>query len=234
MDSKRRFSIYCSLPADVLWGSFVTHSLEMSAWLTKPKGRPVRGGRAEFCQWSMHCLQLPSIRVEEAVSWTKRFLTRKFGPKIRVYLCRQTNLKANVCRYSTFQVNRRKNATWRLRSYLEEPSCHFCQLFKRRTTQQTFSAINLPSEQKITKLSLSSQVRKQFKLLKVPFKPLRCCLRSDKLVNCHVWKFYKDLILNFRVIWSVNQIVLFNGFLSDFVEITSCVYTKTIILFNLG
>ena len=31
----------------------------------------------------------------------------------------------------------------------------------------------------------------------------------------------------------VDQIVLFNGFLSDFVEVTSCVYTKTIILFNL-
>ena len=30
------------------------------------------------------------------------------------------------------------------------------------------------------------------------------------------------------------SIVLFNAFLSDFVEITSCVYTKTIILFNLG
>ena len=33
----------------------------------------------------------------------------------------------------------------------------------------------------------------------IPLKPLRCCLRSDKLVNCHVWKFYKDLFLNFRV-----------------------------------
>ena len=33
---------------------------------------------------------------------------------------------------------------------------------------------------------------------------------------------------------SVNQIVLFNGFLSDFAEITSCIYTKTVILFNLG
>ena len=112
--------------------------------------------------WSMDCLQLPFIRVEEAVSWTQRFLTRTFGPKIEVYLCRQTNLKANVYRHSTFQVNRRKNATWRRRSYLEE-HCHFCQLFKRRTTQQTFSAINLASEQKITKLSPSSQVRKQFK-----------------------------------------------------------------------
>ena len=107
----------------------------------------------------------------------------------------------------------------------------FCQHFKRRTTQQTLSAINLTSELKITKLSFSSQVIKQFKLLKVPFKPLRCCLRSDRLVpECHVWKFYNDLFLNFRVIWSVNQIVLFNGFLSDFVEITSCAYTKTIIL----
>ena len=40
--------------------------------------------------------------------------------------------------------------------------------------------------------------------------------------------------LNFRVIWSVNQIALFNGLLPDFVEIIPCAYTKTIILFNLG
>ena len=119
-------------------------------------------------------------------------------------------------------------------SYLEEPNRHFCQHFMRRTTQQTFLAINLASQQKTTKLYFSSQVRKQFKLLTVPFKPLRCCLRSDKLVNCHVWKFCKDLFWNFCVIWSVNQIVRFNGFLSDFVEITSCVYTKKIILFNFG
>ena len=76
--------------------------------------------------------------------------------------------------------------------------------------------------------------KKQFKLLTVLFKLLRCCLRSDKLVICHVWKFYKDLFLNFRVFWSVNQIVLFNGFLSDVVEITLSIYTKIIILFNLG
>ena len=30
-----------------------------------------------------------------------------------------------------------------------------------------------------------TELRKQFKLLAVPFKSLRCCLRSDKLVNCH-------------------------------------------------
>ena len=120
------------------------------------------------------------------------------------------------------------------KSYLEQPSRHLCQHFLRRTTQQTLLAINFGSQQKTTKLYFSSQVTKQFKLLAVPFKPLRCCLRNDKLVNCHVWKFCKDLFLNLRVIWSVNQIVLFNGFLSDFVEITSCVYTKTIILFNGG
>ena len=50
-----------------------------------------------YCSWvlcSMDCLQLPFIRVKEAVSWTQTFLTRKFGPKI-VYLW-QTNLKAIV------------------------------------------------------------------------------------------------------------------------------------------
>ena len=72
-------------------------------------------------------------------------------------------------------------------SYLKEPNRHFCHHFMRRTTQQTFSAINLVSQQKTTKLFFSSQVRKQFKLLaELPFKSLRCCLRSDKLVNCYV------------------------------------------------
>ena len=33
--------------------------------------------------WLMDCLQLPFIRVEEAVSWTQRFLTRKNWPKNR-------------------------------------------------------------------------------------------------------------------------------------------------------
>ena len=81
-------------------------------------------------------------------------------------------------------------------SYLEEPNHQFCKHFMRRTTQHTFSAINLACQQKTTKLFFPSQVRKQFKLSAVPFKSLRCCLWSDKLVNCHVWKFYKDLFLN--------------------------------------
>ena len=100
-----------------------------------------------------------------------------------------------------FYISSKQEKEWyrKTTSYLEQPSRHFCQHFMRRTTQQTFLTINLASQQKTTKLYFSSQVRKQFKLLTVPFKPLRCCLRSDKLVNCHVWKFYKDLFLNCRV-----------------------------------
>ena len=196
-----------------------------------------KGRFSIYCSWvlcSIDCLQLPFIRVEEAISWTQRLLTRKFGPNIEFYMWR-TNLKANVCKNATFQVNRKKNATGRRRlTSSNRAVSHFCQYFMRRTAQQTILALNLASQQKTTKLYFSSQVRKQFELLTVPFKPLRCCWRSVKLVDCHVWKFCEGLFLNFRVIWSVNQIVLFNGFLSDFVEITSCVYTKTIILFNLG
>ena len=155
-------------------------------------------------------------------SRTQRVLTRKFWLKNRSLF--MTNKFKRKC-LQKFYVSSKQEKEWyrKTTSYLEQRSRHFCQHFMRRTTQQTLLAINLASQQKTTKLFFSSQVRKQFKLLAVPFKSLRCCLRSDKLVNCHVWKFYKDLFLNFRVIWSVNQIVLFNGFLCDFVEITSCV-----------
>ena len=68
--------------------------------------------------------------------------------------------------------------------------------------KQALLAINLASQQKTTKLHFSFQVRKQFKLLAVPFKPLRCCLRNDKHVNCHclkilqrsIFKLTRDLI----------------------------------------
>ena len=36
--------------------------------------------------WSMDCLQLPFIRLEEAVSWTQRFLTRKIWPKKSTFI----------------------------------------------------------------------------------------------------------------------------------------------------
>ena len=173
----------------------------------------------------MDCLQFPCIRVEEAVSWTQLFLPRKFWLKNRsLFITNKFRRKS----LQKFYVSSKQEKKWyrKTTSYLEQPSRHFCQHFMRRTTQQTFLAVNLASQQKTTKLYFSSQVRKQFKLLAVPFKPLRCCLRNDKLVNCHVWEFCKDLFLNLRLIWSVNQIVLFNGFLSDFVEITSLYILK--------
>ena len=42
----------------------------------------------------------------------KAFPNKKNLAKNKVYFW-QTNLKANVCKNSTFQVNTRKNATWR-------------------------------------------------------------------------------------------------------------------------
>ena len=157
----------------------------------------------------MDCLQLPFIRAEEAVSWPQRFLTRKIGPKNP----NKQNEFESKCLQKFYVSSKKETECYgKTTSYLEQPSRHFCQHFMRRTTQQTLLAINLASQQKTTKLYFSSQVRKQLNLLKVPSKPLRCCLRSDKLLNSHVWKFCKDLFLNFRVIWSVNQIVLLNGF----------------------
>ena len=44
------------------------------------------------------------------------------------------------------------------------------------------------------------------------------------MINLWITIFCKDLLLNFRVIWSVNRIVLFNGFLSDFVDGSLRVY----------
>ena len=142
----------------------------------------------------MDCLQLPCIRVEEAVSWTQRFLTRKFWLKNRsLFMTNKFKRK--------FYVSSKQEKEWyrKTTSYLEQPSRHFCQHFMRRTTQQTFLAINLASQQKTTKLYFSSQVRKQFKLLTVSFKPLRGCLQSDKFVNYHllqrsIVKLSRDLI----------------------------------------
>ena len=142
----------------------------------------------------------PVTCVEEAISWTQHFLTSLF----------MTNKFESKCLQKFYVSSEHEKECYRkTTSYLEQPSRHFCQHFMRRTTQQTLSAIKLMSQQKKTKLYFSSQVRKQFTLLTVLFKSLHCCLQSDKLVNCHVWKFCKDLFLNSCMIWSVNQIVLF-------------------------
>ena len=142
-----------------------------------------------YCSWvlcSMDCLQLPCIRVEEAVSWTQRFLTRKFWLKNRSLF--MTNKFKRKCLQKFYVLSKQEKEWYRkTTSYLEQSSRHFCQHFMRRTTHQKFLAINLASQQKTTKLYFFAQVRKQFKLNN-SFKPLGCCLRSDKLVNCHVRK----------------------------------------------
>ena len=87
--------------------------------------------------WSMDCLQLPFIRLEEAVSWAPRFLTRKIWLKNEVYL-RQTNLKVNVCRNYTFQGNTRKNATWRRRLISRNRITIFSALHAKNDTTNLF------------------------------------------------------------------------------------------------
>ena len=102
---------------------------------------------------SMDCLQLPFIRVEEAVSWTQDFLTRKIWSKNRSLF--MTNKSESKCLPKFYVSSKQEKECYRSRkttSYLEQPSRYFCQHFMRRTTQQTFLAINLASEQKTTAL----------------------------------------------------------------------------------
>ena len=130
------------------------------------------------------CLLLPSAcyagyRVDEAVSWTQRFLTRKFRIKNRSLF--MTNKFKRKC-LQKFYVWSKQEKEWyrKTTSYLEQPSRHFCQHFMRRTTQQTLQ------KTENTKALLLFSVKETVQTFSGPFKPLHCCLRSDKLVNCHV------------------------------------------------
>ena len=87
------------------------------------------------------------------------FPNKKIWPKNRRLLW-QTNLKANVCKNSTFQLNRKKNGTGRRRLTSSNRAAIFVSTLMRRTTQQTLLTINLASQQKTTKRYFSSQVRK--------------------------------------------------------------------------
>ena len=82
-----------------------------------------------YCSWvlcSMDCLQLPCIRVEEAVSWTQRFLTRKFWLKNRSLF--MTNKFKRKC-LQKFYVSSKQEKEWdrKTTSFLEQPSRYFCQ-----------------------------------------------------------------------------------------------------------
>ena len=138
-----------------------------------------------YCRWvlcSMDCLQLPFIR--EAVSWTHRFLTRKIWPiNRRFFFFGKQIWKQKFCVSS----KKEKECYRKTTSYYLSSALH-----AKNDTTNLFS-YKLGESTENNKVLFSSQVRKQLKLLTVPSKPLRCCLRSDKLVNCHVWKFCKDL-----------------------------------------
>ena len=106
--------------------------------------------------------------------------------------------------FQKFSISSKQEKEWyrKTTSYLEQPSRHFCQHFMRRTTQHALLAINLASQQKTTQLYFFSQVRKQFKLLAIPLKPLRCCLRNEetcelpclKILQRSIFKLTRDLI----------------------------------------
>ena len=119
---------------------------------------------------SVDCLQLSFIRVEEAVSWTQRFLRSKIWPQNGSLFL--TNKFESKCLQKFYVTSKKENECYRkTTSYVEQPSRHFCRHFMRRTTQQSFWAMNLASEQKTTRLYFFSQLRKQFNLLTVPSKP---------------------------------------------------------------
>ena len=81
-----------SLPSDVLWGSFVTHSFlpvrggEMNAWPTNPKGR-LRGGY----HWPRRTWGAYHLKENFGNSGWKvngKVTLRKFQPKIEEYVLR--------------------------------------------------------------------------------------------------------------------------------------------------
>ena len=84
---------------------------------------------------------------------------------MEVYLL-QTKMKANVCWTSMFRVNTTKNATGKRR--LTSSNLAASLAFMRRTAQQTTNN-KLGELTENNKAPFSSQVRKQFKLLTVPF-----------------------------------------------------------------
>ena len=85
-----------------------------------------KGRFSIYCNWvlwSMDCWQLPFIHVEEAVSWTQRFLTGNIWPKNRSLV--MTNKFESKC-LQKFHVSSKKDKECNMKTtyYLEEPSRH--------------------------------------------------------------------------------------------------------------
>ena len=86
---------------------------------------------------------------------------------------------------STFQLNRKKNDQGRHLTSSNRAAIFVSISSEERHNKPCLLATNLVSQQNTTKPHFSSQVRKQFKLLALPFKPLRCRLQNDKLTTLH-------------------------------------------------
>ena len=101
----------------------------------------------------MDCLQLPFIREEKAVSWTRRFLTRNvYIWPTNGSLFMTNKFESNCVQKFDVSSKYEKECNRKTTSYLKQPRCHFCQYFMRRATQQTVLVINLASQQKTAKL----------------------------------------------------------------------------------
>ena len=90
----------------------------------------------------------------------------KFGPIIKVNFW-QTNLRANVCRYSTLQVNRKTNATGRRRLTSSNRAAIFVSTSREERHNKRWKNLfgyELGESTENNKGLLFSEVRKQFKL----------------------------------------------------------------------
>ena len=113
------------------------------------------------------------------------FPYKKIWPKNQILV--MTNKFESKC-LQKFYVSSKQEKEWyrKTTSYLEQQSRDFLSALHANNDTTNPFGYKLSESTENKKLCFSSQLRKQFKLLTVPFKPIRCCLRSDKLVNCHV------------------------------------------------
>ena len=108
-----------------------------------------------------------------------------------IFILWQKKIKANVCRNSTFQVDRTKNAIGK-RRLTSSNRATMSALHRKNDTTNLFG-YKLGELTGNNKALPFFSAKKTIQTFTVPFKPLRCCLRSDKLVKGHVWKFWRDL-----------------------------------------
>ena len=156
-------------PKTQLWGRLLNYRVCMFLKSTVRQEKTLKDSKRRF---SFYCMLLSFVLYRSTSVYSRRrsrfvnsaFQQEKFGPKIEVSLW-QTNLKANVCRNSTFKVNRKKNATTgRRRLTSSNRAGFFVSTSCEERHNKQLLAINLASQKKTTKLYFSSRTRKQFKV----------------------------------------------------------------------